>query len=59
MAVPDSRAIAPRKGVECSCTDPVGKEKRWPSKSKEVGAATFHSEESGSKKNVKKMQAVL
>ena len=47
MAVPGLQAIAARKGVECSCTDPVGKEKRWPSKGKEVGAARFHSEESG------------
>ena len=47
MAIPGLQAIASRKGVEGSCTDPAGKEKRWPGESKEVGAARFHSEESG------------
>ena len=51
MAVPGARAISARKGVECSCTDPVGKEKSWPSKGKEVGAARFHSEECGERIN--------
>ena len=47
MAIPGLQAIASRKGVEGSCTDPAGKEKRWPGESKEVGAARFNSEESG------------
>ena len=47
MAVMGAWAISTRKSVECSCTDPVYKEKRWPGESKEVGAATFHSEERG------------
>ena len=47
MAVAGVWVISARKSVECSCTDPVCKEKRWPGESKEVSAARFHSEERG------------
>ena len=47
IAVQCLQAVATRKSVECSLTDPVGKEERWSSKGKEVGAARFHSDENG------------
>ena len=46
MAMVGTRAISLRKGVDCSSTNPICQEKRWPRNSKEVGAAGLHREKS-------------